>query len=67
MGYWADRCAHNYIIDNYLSNIIFLDSLSMRFDLLLFDIDETYLRCPQISGQYIPLSNIYHDGENEIR
>ena len=54
-GCWADewiRCAPSHAFDNHISNVVFSDSISMRFDLPLFDADEACLRSPQISDRY---------------
>ena len=45
-GYWADnwvRYAPSHAFDNYLSNVVFSDSIAMRFDLPLFDANEACL------------------------
>ena len=54
-GCWVDgwvRCIPSLAFVNYLSNVTFSDSISMRLGLLLFDTDETCLQYPQISDQY---------------
>ena len=54
-GCWADRWvryAPSHAFDNYLSNVAFSDSISIRLGLPLFDADEACLRCPQVSDRY---------------